>query len=103
MLLSRDSHPFWHPCQQHDRYEKNTRRSPLPKPDQSIKCMLERESEDMELETDLENVFPNVDHPRDAIHHNTLMEITEIDIFDEDESFVFQSIVFYSESKKIFI
>jgi hypothetical protein len=31
------------------------------------------------------------------------MEIVETDIFDEDESFVFQSIVFYSESKNLII
>jgi hypothetical protein len=46
MLLFRHSHPFWHPCKQHDRNEKKTRISPLPKPDHSIKCMLERESEE---------------------------------------------------------
>jgi hypothetical protein len=55
--------------------------------------------EDMELETDLENVFPNFDQPGDAIHHNPLMEITETKIFDKDESFVFQSTVFDNESK----
>jgi hypothetical protein len=46
MFLFRHGHPFWHPCQQHDRNEKKTTRSPLQKPDHSIKCMLERESEE---------------------------------------------------------
>jgi hypothetical protein len=63
----------------------------------------ETESEDMELETDLDNVFHNVDQPGDAIHHNPLMEIDETDIFYEDESFVFQSVVFYNESKNLII
>jgi hypothetical protein len=31
------------------------------------------------------------------------LEITETDIFDEDESFVFQSVVFYSQSKNMAI
>jgi hypothetical protein len=61
------------------------------------------ESEDMELETDLKNVFPNVDQPRDVINHNPLMEIAEIEIFDKDESFVSQSVVFYSKSKNLII
>jgi hypothetical protein len=57
------------------------------------------ESEDMELETNLDSVFCKVDQPGDAIHHNPLMEIVETEIFDEDESFIFQSSIFYSESK----
>jgi hypothetical protein len=63
----------------------------------------EIENEDMELETDLDNVFRNVDQPEDAIHHSPPMEIDETKIFDEDESFVFQSVVFYSESKNLII
>jgi len=31
------------------------------------------------------------------------MEIVETEIFDDDESFIFQSIVFYNESKKLII
>jgi hypothetical protein len=31
------------------------------------------------------------------------MEIVETEIFDEDESFLFQSVVFYSESKNLII
>jgi hypothetical protein len=59
--------------------------------------------EDMELETNLENVFLNVNQPGDMIHHNPLMKIVETEIFYEDESFVFQSVVFYSESKNLII
>jgi hypothetical protein len=61
------------------------------------------ESEEMELETELDNIFCNVDQPRDMIHHNPLMEIAEIDIFDEDESFIFQRVVFDNESKNLII
>jgi hypothetical protein len=61
------------------------------------------ESEDMELEIDMDNVFHNVDKPREVIHHNRQMEIAETEIFDEDESFVFQSVVFDSESKNLII
>jgi hypothetical protein len=57
----------------------------------------------MELETDLDSVFCNVDQPRDAIQHSLPMEIDETEFFYEDESFVFQSIVFYSESKNLII
>jgi hypothetical protein len=57
----------------------------------------------MELETDLDNVFCNIDQPTDAIHHSSIMEIAETDIFDEDESFVFQSVVFDNQSKNLII
>jgi hypothetical protein len=59
--------------------------------------------EDMELDIDIEKMFPNVDHPQDTAHQNPLMEIIESETFDEEESFVFQSIVFYSESKNLII
>jgi hypothetical protein len=61
------------------------------------------ESEDMELETNLDSVLCKVDQPGDVIHHNPLMEIVETEIFDEDESFVFQSAIFDSESKNLII
>jgi hypothetical protein len=63
----------------------------------------EIESEDMELETDLDSVFCNVDQPEDAIQHSPPMEITKTNIFYEDEYFVFQSIFFYNESKNLII
>jgi hypothetical protein len=63
----------------------------------------EIESEYMELEIDLDNVLCNVDQPEDAIHHSPHMEIVENKIFDYDECFIFQSVVFYNESKNLII
>jgi hypothetical protein len=57
----------------------------------------------MELEFDIEKVFPNADETKEIVHQNPLMEIIESETFDEEESFVFQSIVFYSESKNLII
>jgi hypothetical protein len=37
------------------------------------------------------------------MHHSSTMKIAETDIFDEDESFVFQSVVFDSQSKNLII
>jgi hypothetical protein len=37
------------------------------------------------------------------MHHSSTMEIIETDIFDEDESFVFQSVAFDSQSKNLII
>jgi hypothetical protein len=48
----------------------------------------------MELEIDIKNMFPNTDQPENTAHQNPLMEIIESETFDEEESFVFQSIVF---------
>jgi len=59
--------------------------------------------EDMELDIDIEKMFPNVDHPQVTAHQNPLMEIIESETFDEEETFVFQSIVFYSKSKNLII
>jgi len=57
----------------------------------------------MELEPDLDSVFRYLDQPRDAIQHSRLMDISDTENFDEDESFVFQSATFDSESKKLII
>jgi hypothetical protein len=59
--------------------------------------------EDMELKIDIEKVFPNVDHLENTAHQNLLMEIIESETFDEEEYFVFQSVVFDSESKNLII
>jgi hypothetical protein len=61
------------------------------------------ESENMELDTDLDSIFCNLDQSGDAIHHSYPMDIVDTEIFYEDESFVFQSVVFESESKKLII
>jgi hypothetical protein len=43
----------------------------------------------MELEADVEKMFPNIDQPRGTAHQNLLLEIIENETFDEEESFVF--------------
>jgi hypothetical protein len=59
--------------------------------------------EDMELEIDIDKVFPDDNQLESTAPHNPGMEIIGIDTLDEEESFAFQSIVFYSESKKLII
>jgi hypothetical protein len=59
--------------------------------------------EDMELEIDIEKMFPDDDHLNNTALHNPGMEILGIDILEEEESFSFQSVVFYRESKKLII
>jgi hypothetical protein len=59
--------------------------------------------EDMKLEIGIEKMFPSVDQLENMAQQNPHMEIIETDIFDEEESFAFQSIVFYSESKNLII
>jgi hypothetical protein len=62
----------------------------------------EIESEHMQLENEIEHMH-NVDPSMDVMHHSSTMEIDETDIFYEDESFVFQSVVFDSQSKNLII
>ena len=57
----------------------------------------------MELKDDIEKLFPSINQPRSMTHHNPLMEIIENETFDEEESFVFHSVVFDNESKKLII
>jgi hypothetical protein len=57
----------------------------------------------MELEIDIEKVFPNDDQLENMAHQNPQMEIIGTETFDEEESFAFQSVVFYSESKNLII
>jgi hypothetical protein len=59
--------------------------------------------EDMELEADIEKMFPNIDQPGKYGHHNSSLEIIENETFNEEESFSFQSVVFDRESKKLII
>jgi hypothetical protein len=61
------------------------------------------ESENMDLDADMDSIFCNLDHPGDTIHHSYPMDIVDAEFFYEDESFVFQSVVFESESKKLII
>jgi hypothetical protein len=55
---------------------------------------------DMELKADIEKMFLNINQPGGMAHQNQFLEIVENEMFYEEESFVFQSVVFYSESKK---
>jgi hypothetical protein len=57
----------------------------------------------MELETDLDSMLHYIDQTGDAIQHSPPMDISDTKFFYEDESFVFQSVVFYSQSKKLII
>jgi hypothetical protein len=52
------------------------------------------QSENMELDTDLDSMIIFLDRPEDAIHHSHPMDISVTENFDEHESFMFQSIVF---------
>jgi hypothetical protein len=52
----------------------------------------------MELEDDIEKMFPNIDQQGGTAHHNPSLEIIENDTFDEEESFVLHSVVFDNES-----
>jgi hypothetical protein len=58
---------------------------------------------DMELKIDIDKVFPNVDQLEDMGHKNHQMEIIEIETFGGENYFSFQSVIFYSESKKLII
>jgi len=53
----------------------------------------EIESENMELEHDLDSVFLYLNQPKDTIQHSHPMDIVDTKNFDEDESFMFQSVV----------
>ena len=86
---------------------------PHPKIDSSHKLLVEKkrkkivgqaeepeiESENMELETDLDSIFHNLDKPGDMIQHSRPMDIVDTKIFDEYESFVFQSVFFTASIK----
>jgi hypothetical protein len=57
----------------------------------------------MDLDVDLESIFCNLDQPADEIQPTCSMDMVDTLIFYEDESFVFQNVVFESESKKLII
>jgi hypothetical protein len=59
--------------------------------------------EDMELEEDIEKMFPIMDQSGIMAHYNPSLEIIENETFNEEESFSFQSTVFDRESKKLII
>jgi hypothetical protein len=57
----------------------------------------------MKIETFVDDLLHKVDPPMDAMHHSSTMEIDDTNIFDEYESSIFQSIVFYIQSKNLII
>jgi hypothetical protein len=57
-------------------------------------------SENMELDIDMYTMIHFLDQPEHFIHHSHPMDISVIKKFDEDESFVFQSIFFDTRKKK---
>jgi hypothetical protein len=59
--------------------------------------------ENMDLDAELESIFCNLDQPGDTIQHACSMDMVDTLLFDEDKSFVFQSAVFESKSKKLII
>jgi hypothetical protein len=46
-------------------------------------------------------MFPFLDQPQDDNHHSHPMDISVTQNFDEDESFVFQRVVFDSRNKRL--
>jgi hypothetical protein len=50
--------------------------------------------EDMEIEVDIEKMFPTIDQPGNMAQQNSSLEIVENETFNEEEPFTFQSVVF---------
>ena len=63
----------------------------------------ENYSENMDLDADMESIFCNLDQLANGIQPTFSMDMVDTLIFDKDESFVFQNIVFGSESKNLII
>jgi hypothetical protein len=61
------------------------------------------QSENMELDTDMDSMIRFFDQLGDTIDHSHPMDISVTENFDQDESFVFQSTVFDTQSKKMII
>ena len=59
------------------------------------------QSQNMEVDTDLDAMFPFLDQPQDGIHHSHLMDISVTQNFDKDESSMFQSVVSDSRNKRL--
>jgi hypothetical protein len=48
----------------------------------------------MELEADIEKIFPMMEQPEIVTQQNVLLEVVAIEIFSEEGSFTFQSDIF---------
>jgi len=59
--------------------------------------------DDMELEVDIEKIFPALEQPGIVTQQNALLEFAANEIFSEEESHTFQSAIFYKESKKMIL
>jgi hypothetical protein len=59
--------------------------------------------EDMELEVDVEKIFPTMEQPKNMARQNSLLEVIANETFSEEESFTFQTVVFDKESKKMIV
>jgi hypothetical protein len=59
--------------------------------------------EDMELEVDIEKMFPTIDQLGNVAQKKSSLEIIVNEAFSEEESFTFQSVIFYKKSKKLII
>ena len=58
---------------------------------------------DMEIEVDIEQMFPAIDQPGNMAQQNSSLEIVSNETFSEEELFTFQSVVFDKESKKLIV
>jgi ribosomal protein S3AE len=59
--------------------------------------------DDMELEVDIEKIFPMMEQPENITQKNYLLEVVANETFSEEKSFTFQSSIFDKESKKLIV
>ena len=59
--------------------------------------------EDMELEAYIEKIFSAVEQLENMAQKDSLLEFIGNETFSEEESFTFQSVVFYKEPKKLIV
>jgi hypothetical protein len=57
----------------------------------------------MELVTDIEKIFHAIEQPENMAQQNYLLEVVGNETFSEEESFIFQSVVFDKDSKKLIV
>jgi hypothetical protein len=57
----------------------------------------------MELEVDIEKIFPMMEQPENITQKNYLLEVVANETFSEEKSFTFQSAIFDKESKKLIV
>jgi hypothetical protein len=57
----------------------------------------------MELEADIEKIFPGIEQQEHVVQQNTALEVVGNESFSEEESFTIQSVVFDKDSKKIIL